>query len=176
MIKASFFVFFQQTGKIIDQTKLGEKTFVASEEMQIPTTVRGHSERRQKKGSARRRHATRYLANQEWVRNDSLKTIENTAIPVIMLVAEVPCDITFSHGTSSLVDISKAKSSKLSGEHDNVSLLNLSGLQSVITSRISMIPKNDADVVSKSVRLDISFKSTSHTGLQTSELVTTIFI
>ncbi|KAK8967498.1 hypothetical protein KSP40_PGU002973 [Platanthera guangdongensis] len=93
-----------------------------------------------------------------------------------MLVAEVPCDITFSHGTSSLVDISKEKSSKLSGEHDNVSLLNLSGLQTVITSRTSMIPKNDSDVVSKSVRLDISFKSTSHTGLQTSELVTTIFI
>ena len=25
-------------------------------------------------------HAARYLANQDWVKNDSLKTIENTAV------------------------------------------------------------------------------------------------
>jgi hypothetical protein len=25
-------------------------------------------------------HAARYLANQEWVKNDSLKTVENTAV------------------------------------------------------------------------------------------------
>ncbi|KAG2297687.1 hypothetical protein Bca52824_044356 [Brassica carinata] len=38
----------------------------------------------------------RYLANQEWVKTDSLKAVENTAIPIIMLVVEVPCDLVCS--------------------------------------------------------------------------------
>ncbi|XP_020694601.1 uncharacterized protein LOC110108337 [Dendrobium catenatum] len=104
-------------------------------------------------------HAARYLANQEWVRNDSLKTIENTTIPVIMLVAEVPCDITLPHGSSSIADLSEVKSSKIFGHHNSAS------------SKDSMITKDDAVVGVKPIRLDISFKSTSHTGLQTSELV-----
>ncbi|XP_020573232.1 uncharacterized protein LOC110019761 isoform X2 [Phalaenopsis equestris] len=103
-------------------------------------------------------HAARYLANQEWVRNDSLKTVENTAIPVIMLVAEVPCDITLSHGNSSIADISKEKSSKISEEHNS-------------SSKDSIITEDVVAVGVKPIRLDISFKSTSHTGLQTSELV-----
>ncbi|KAL0674930.1 hypothetical protein Bca4012_002911 [Brassica carinata] len=41
-------------------------------------------------------HAARYLANQEWVKTDSLKAVENTAIPIIMLVVEVPCDLVCS--------------------------------------------------------------------------------
>jgi hypothetical protein len=30
-------------------------------------------------------HAARYLANQEWVKNDSLKTVENTAVMPLLL-------------------------------------------------------------------------------------------
>lgn len=79
-----------------------------------------------------------------------------------MLVAEVPCDLTLSHGRSSIVDISK-DSSKISGEHNSAS------------SKDSMIIEDDAVVGVKPIRLDISFKSTSHTGLQTSDLVTIVF-
>ncbi|CAH1412155.1 unnamed protein product [Lactuca virosa] len=69
-------------------------------------------------------HAARYLANQEWVKNDSLKIVENTAIPIIMLVVQVPFDD---------------------------SIPELTGMELI--------------------RIDISFKAPSHTGLQTTELV-----
>ncbi|KAI3804235.1 hypothetical protein L1987_25626 [Smallanthus sonchifolius] len=81
-------------------------------------------------------HAARYLANQEWVKNDSLKIVENTAIPIIMLVVEVPCDVIIS------VDQEISTHSD-GGKHKDV----------------------------QSIRIDISFKSPSHTGLQTTELV-----
>ncbi|XP_072977405.1 uncharacterized protein [Typha angustifolia] len=113
-------------------------------------------------------HAARYLANQEWVRSDSLKTIENTAIPVIMLVAEVPCDINFSSENSSIMDTLQVPSTNMPGEQSNLSNPVFS------SSECSSLPmcsrmKDAAEV--KSIRLDISFKSPSHTGLQTSELV-----
>ncbi|KAK2433071.1 Nucleotidyltransferase family protein [Trifolium repens] len=85
-------------------------------------------------------HAARYLANQEWVKNDSLKTVENTAIPIIMLVVEVPEDVITSSAPT--LHSLKEKSHCTTGEHD-----------------------------SKSVRVDISFKSPSHTGLQTTGMV-----
>ncbi|KAK1430360.1 hypothetical protein QVD17_13036 [Tagetes erecta] len=81
-------------------------------------------------------HAARYLANQEWVKNDSLKIVENTAIPIIMLVVEVPCDAIVS-GDQEISTNSDG------GKHTDV----------------------------QSIRIDISFKSPSHTGLQTTELV-----
>ncbi|KAI7737921.1 hypothetical protein M8C21_027387 [Ambrosia artemisiifolia] len=81
-------------------------------------------------------HAARYLANQEWVKNDSLKIVENTAIPIIMLVVEVPCD--------AIVSVDQEISTHSNGgKHTDV----------------------------QSIRIDISFKSSSHTGLQTTELV-----
>ncbi|KAL8263520.1 hypothetical protein R6Q59_021650 [Mikania micrantha] len=81
-------------------------------------------------------HAARYLANQEWVKNDSLKIVENTAIPIIMLVVEVPCD--------AIVSVDQEISARGDGgKHTDV----------------------------QSIRIDISFKSPSHTGLQTTELV-----
>ncbi|PQM40704.1 uncharacterized protein Pyn_02805 [Prunus yedoensis var. nudiflora] len=45
-------------------------------------------------------HAARYLVNQDWVKNDSLKTVENTAIPIIMLVVEVPRDLIASSASN----------------------------------------------------------------------------
>ncbi|KAJ9556582.1 hypothetical protein OSB04_011196 [Centaurea solstitialis] len=87
-------------------------------------------------------HAARYLVNQEWVKNDSLKIVENTAIPIIMLVVEVPSDLIVSS------DLRRPP----------------------LTSVDREIPgKDTADV--ESIRIDISFKAPSHTGLQTTELV-----
>ncbi|KAG0491932.1 hypothetical protein HPP92_005330 [Vanilla planifolia] len=114
-------------------------------------------------------HAARYLANQDWVRNDSLKTVENTAIPVIMLVAEVPCDMILSNESSSAVGIPDAELAKMSGKHCCHSHPNHS-LERIFSLKSSMTRK-DIPVDIKSIRLDISFKSTSHTGLQTSEFV-----
>lgn len=113
-------------------------------------------------------HAARYLANQEWVRNDSLKTIENTAIPVIMLAADVPHDINLSHENSSIADAPEAHSTQMPGKH-SIPGLDLSSSESTCSSMCSKMKDDAVDV--KSIRLDISFKSPSHTGLQTSELV-----
>lgn len=98
-------------------------------------------------------HAARYLANQEWVRNDSLKTIENTAIPIIMLVAEVPQDINYCDEQSSLEAQRPNRNQSKQDERPSTGSLR----------------KNDGVV--NSVRLDISFKTPSHTGIQTSKLV-----
>ncbi|OAY76293.1 Non-canonical poly(A) RNA polymerase PAPD5 [Ananas comosus] len=115
-------------------------------------------------------HAARYLANQEWVRGDSLKTIENTAIPVIMLVAEVPCDINLCNENSSVVDASQDHSITIAGEQGSVPHSDSSCPESSSWPMYSKMRKDDAADV-KCIRLDISFKSPSHTGLRTSELV-----
>ncbi|PKA60674.1 DNA polymerase sigma subunit [Apostasia shenzhenica] len=115
-------------------------------------------------------HAARYLANQEWVRNDSLKTIENTAIPIIMLVADVAGDMTFSTGNTAALFVPETKSPKISVEHCCSSEINLCNLETELSPNSSAMKQSDAVCV-KSIRVDISFKSASHTGLQTSELV-----
>ncbi|KAK7260115.1 hypothetical protein RIF29_25888 [Crotalaria pallida] len=113
-------------------------------------------------------HAARYLANQDWVKSDSLKTVENTAIPIIMLVVEVPQDAITS--SAPLVQSLKEEPHGTPGEHGNESH------SDIIQSEDPTLPKGsqinfDASSDSKSVRLDISFKSPSHTGLQTTEMV-----
>lgn len=109
-------------------------------------------------------HAARYLANQEWVKSDSLKIVENTAIPIIMVVVEVPCDLIVTH-----LPIPKEKPVQVSNEQDKISVADTD------ISESSVLPErsnnNTAKGQTKSVRLDISFKSPSHTGLQTTELV-----
>ncbi|CAK8574652.1 unnamed protein product [Lathyrus sativus] len=60
-------------------------------------------------------HAARYLANQEWVKNDSLKTVENTAIPIIMLVVEVPQDVITS--SAPMLNSLKEEPQCTTGEH-----------------------------------------------------------
>ncbi|KAL3624512.1 hypothetical protein CASFOL_031180 [Castilleja foliolosa] len=102
-------------------------------------------------------HAARYLANQEWVKSDSLKIVENTAIPIIMLVVEVPRDLI---STLSNVQRPKEEADQLSSAGDN-------HFQTDGTSKI----KSDINDGLKSVRIDISFKSPNHTGLQTTGLV-----
>ncbi|KAI3874820.1 hypothetical protein MKW98_019393 [Papaver atlanticum] len=113
-------------------------------------------------------HAARYLANQEWVKNDSLKTVENTAIPIIMLVAEVPDDLIATSGSVLNGQTLKAESIQSTGEESNIG-----GTEGLETSswEKGLELKNDDGADVKSVRIDISFKSPSHTGLQTTELV-----
>ncbi|XP_043718931.1 uncharacterized protein LOC122666894 [Telopea speciosissima] len=115
-------------------------------------------------------HAARYLANQEWVKNDSLKTVENTAIPIIMLVAEVPHDLVASTASTSKVQAPKVESTQLPTEQGGIIDPDMVGLDKSSWPKCLHMKNDDvADV--KSVRLDISFKSPSHTGLQTTELV-----
>ncbi|KAJ9188600.1 hypothetical protein P3X46_003941 [Hevea brasiliensis] len=113
-------------------------------------------------------HAARYLANQEWVKNDSLKTVENTAIPIIMLVVEVPNDLINS--ATSNVQSPKEVSSRMTDEHENHVHCDKVGSEDSISPKCSQI-NDDSTKDVKSVRLDISFKSPSHTGLRTTELV-----
>lgn len=112
-------------------------------------------------------HAARYLGNQEWVKADSLKTVENTAIPIIMLVVDVPHDFVTATAAPS-VHISLREQHKLNDgrgadQHDTT------GSDSAPPLTCSEVINCDKDSIS--VRLDISFKSPSHTGLQTTELV-----
>ncbi|XP_074272967.1 uncharacterized protein LOC141596656 [Silene latifolia] len=110
-------------------------------------------------------HAARYLGNQEWVKSDSLKTVENTAIPIIMLVVDVPHDLvtapvmTHRHTYSS--EQNQLGSGQSFSQTDTVASDNSPSMTG------PELFKQD----SVSVRLDISFKSPSHTGLQTTELV-----
>ncbi|GAB4861927.1 hypothetical protein Ancab_037182 [Ancistrocladus abbreviatus] len=120
-------------------------------------------------------HAARYLANQEWVKADSLKTVENTAIPIIMLVVEVPDDLICSAASSARTPTNEP--SKLTGE-EGICQTDMGGPDkfSLKHSDVDKFSLKHSDVSNdgqdaKSVRLDISFKSSSHTGLQTTELV-----
>ncbi|OVA19044.1 PAP/25A-associated [Macleaya cordata] len=115
-------------------------------------------------------HAARYLANQEWVKNDSLKTVENTAIPIIMLVAEVPHDVIASSGNTSNEHTPKVESIQITGEESKNGHSDQMGSEKSSWKKCLEL-KNDDGMDVKSVRLDISFKSPSHTGLQTTELV-----
>ncbi|KAF9613740.1 hypothetical protein IFM89_010250 [Coptis chinensis] len=115
-------------------------------------------------------HAARYLANQEWVKNDSLKTVENTAIPIIMLEVEVPQDVVTSSGNTSNEKTPKLKSAQINGEESSSDNSDTVVIEDCSWKMCSELKKEEG-VGLKSVRLDISFKSPSHTGLQTTELV-----
>lgn len=82
-----------------------------------------------------------------------------------MVVVEVPCDLVVTH-----LPISKEEQPiQVSNEHDKISSTDTDVSESsVLLERSNM---NNAKGKTKSVRLDISFKSSSHTGLQTTELV-----
>lgn len=84
-----------------------------------------------------------------------------------MLVVEVPHDFITSSSSHSQTPEAQTISEGNPFQADGTS------------SESSTSPKwpkmNDSGKDVKSVRLDISFKSPSHTGLQTSELVTTVY-
>ncbi|KAI4354792.1 hypothetical protein L6164_003629 [Bauhinia variegata] len=113
-------------------------------------------------------HAARYLANQDWVKNDSLKTVENTAIPIIMLVVEVPQDVITS--SAPILQLPKEETTCTTSDPDEDVHSYITQLEDSALSKCSQI-NYDTTNSSKSVRLDISFKSPSHTGLETTEQV-----
>ncbi|KAL0308986.1 UNVERIFIED_CONTAM: Poly(A) RNA polymerase gld-4 [Sesamum radiatum] len=113
-------------------------------------------------------HAARYLANQEWVKSDSLKIVENTAIPIIMLVVEVPHALISA--TMSNVQIPKEEADQVASEDGNPFQTDAASLEGTTSPKWSKI-RNGTNDGFKSVRLDISFKSPTHTGLQTTGLV-----
>lgn len=85
-----------------------------------------------------------------------------------MLVVEVPHDLITS--STSTMQSPKEDNSAVSGEQDANNLNDMTSLED------SALPKclevnYDSSINTKSVRIDISFKTPSHTGLQTSELV-----
>lgn len=91
-------------------------------------------------------------------------------IPVIKLVAEVPTDSDISRESSSIVHIPDTHSTQIHEIPDP----NLSSSDCSSCHIDSKRTRNDS-VDAKSIHLDISFKSSSHTGLQTSELVICFF-
>ncbi|KAL0846046.1 hypothetical protein Bca101_019292 [Brassica carinata] len=109
-------------------------------------------------------HAARYLANQEWVKTDSLKAVENTAIPIIMLVVEVPCDLVCS------IQSPKDGPDCITVDQDSNSNTDMVGFEDSAAAN-SLATKAGNLANAKCVRLDISFKTPSHTGLQTTQLV-----
>lgn len=81
-----------------------------------------------------------------------------------MVVVEVPCDLIVTH-----LPIPKEEAAQVSNELDKISPADTDVSESsVLPERFNI---NNAKGKTKSVRLDISFKSPSHTGLQTTELV-----
>lgn len=84
-----------------------------------------------------------------------------------MLVAEVPIDINCSNGNSSLLEVQDAQLTDM--PVDSAYSFHSRSEDSCLGTCSKM--RKDCESDRKSIRLDISFKSPSHTGLQTSELV-----
>uniref|UniRef100_A0A0A9DTB2 PAP-associated domain-containing protein n=1 Tax=Arundo donax TaxID=35708 RepID=A0A0A9DTB2_ARUDO len=87
-----------------------------------------------------------------------------------MLVADVPCDTNLSSEYSSVLDSSQEFSVNVLGEQGSPPRSDTSSSEGSNMLVCSKMNKDDSDIV-HSIRLDISFKSPSHTGLQTTELV-----
>lgn len=86
-----------------------------------------------------------------------------------MLVAQVPCDTNMSNDPS-VLDSSQEISVNVLGEQGSPPRSDNSSSEGSSALAVSKMNKDDCDAV-RSIRLDISFKSPSHTGLQTTELV-----
>lgn len=89
---------------------------------------------------------------------------------MIMLVAQVPCDINMSSEYASVLDSAQENPVNMLGDQGSPPRSDNSSSEGSNTLMSSKMNKDDCDVV-QSIRLDISFKSPSHTGLQTTELV-----
>lgn len=87
-----------------------------------------------------------------------------------MLVADVPCDTNTFNEYSSVLDSSQEYSVNVLGEQGSPPRSDTSSSEGSNMLVSSKLNKDDCDIV-QSIRLDISFKSPSHTGLQTTELV-----
>lgn len=85
-----------------------------------------------------------------------------------MLVVEVPHDLITS--SASNVQSPKEETTHVTGEQGNSVQSDTVVLEDAALTKCTQIDHDTAND-SKSVRIDISFKSQSHTGLQTTELV-----
>lgn len=89
-------------------------------------------------------------------------------IPIIMLVVEVPCDLVCS------IQSPKDGPDCITVDQDSNSNTDMVGFEdSAAANSLPTKAGNLANV--KCVRLDISFKTPSHTGLQTTQLVFVLF-
>lgn len=85
-----------------------------------------------------------------------------------MLVVEVPPDLTTSAAPN--LQTSKEEPTPMPGGQGSHIQTEMGGLENSASPKCAQI-NYDNSKDSKSVRIDISFKSPSHTGLQTTELV-----
>lgn len=85
-----------------------------------------------------------------------------------MLVVDVPYDAIIS--SAPILHSPKGKSALTAGANDSVVCSDIIHSEDSTVLKCSLI-NSDTEKDSKSVRIDISFKTPSHTGLQTSELV-----
>lgn len=81
---------------------------------------------------------------------------------------EVPHDLV-THSSSAITTL-KEEPTKVASEGDTPFPTNMVNLESSTSMKCSTM-NHDDDKDMKSIRIDISFKSPSHTGLQTTELV-----
>lgn len=89
-------------------------------------------------------------------------------IPIIMLVVEVPCDMVCS------IQSPKDGPDCITVDQDSNGNTKMVGFEE--SAAANSLPTNSGNLANaKSVRLDISFKTPSHTGLQTTQLVIVIF-
>ncbi|KAL2251531.1 UNVERIFIED_CONTAM: hypothetical protein Sindi_2275400 [Sesamum indicum] len=89
-------------------------------------------------------------------------------IPIIMLVVEVPLALIST--TMSNVQTPKEEADQVASEDGNPFQTDAASLEGTTSPKWSKI-RNGANDGFKSVRLDISFKSPTHTGLQTTGLI-----
>lgn len=128
-------------------------------------------------------HAARYLADQDWVKSDTLKTIENTAIPIIMLVANVPSQPSNITEGVEIEDRLKPPLKEANMMQNEVSI-DANGKSTTEIGEYSGVIPSSKEILSEEktgpwggkadrafVRLDISFEAPSHTGLRTAALV-----
>lgn len=89
-------------------------------------------------------------------------------IPIIMLVVEVPCDLVCS------IQSPKDGPDCITVDQDSNGNTEMVGFED--SAAANSLPTNTGNLANaKSVRLDISFKTPSHTGLQTTQLVFIFF-
>ncbi|KAL3695829.1 hypothetical protein R1sor_009905 [Riccia sorocarpa] len=123
-------------------------------------------------------HAARYLADQEWVKSDSLKTVENTLVPIINMVAEFhnqQCEV--DDQESSLFHFANLR--KYASRETGVRVDPSSAADVSVEHCKEDLDSCDEELKGpwggkaerRLVRLDISFEAPSHTGLRTAELV-----
>ncbi|CAM6089852.1 unnamed protein product [Calypogeia fissa] len=123
-------------------------------------------------------HAARYLADQDWVKNDTMKTIENTPVPIIMMVAEF---LPHQHEVGDEVT-SPSSSPSIGNEACEEATKTENGVAMPLVESVTC--REDSNLATEEkkgpwggkaarqlVHLDISFETPSHTGLRTAELV-----